>query len=351
VAVAWPRGAERPTIVVQGAGEEIVAFKPPPKDAAKLQRIKGRGQSAQWPEARGPVIADLRGDGRREILFATAAPNGAARFVAADLGGRELWHHDFSGIPGGLPIWNVGGIILWQVGHFTVDAAVSGSGRGHQAVLVTVRRSMMHSEETFLLSGKDGRQLWHRDRQVSHRGVGGAPFAIADFDGDGRDDACSLHPSILYILRGDTGRDLLARDATWESVPAKPVYWGVPAAGDFLGDGHPAIFFGGRSMTGLVRSDGSLVWWDALDQSAPGWPAFGNFDGDGRWESVGLGYDDGMRCHDLVSGKVKWRLPAPALGNVAVSSTTDCCSINRASNAVNALVTSGRNSSSCSFTR
>src|SRR5206468_3507367 len=105
-------------LVVQGAGEEIVTCESPPHAAspAKLQRIRGRGQSAQWPEARGPVIADLLGDGQRQILFATATPTGSARFVASDLRGLELWHHDFPGILGEPPVWNVGGIILWQVG-------------------------------------------------------------------------------------------------------------------------------------------------------------------------------------------------------------------------------------------
>src|SRR5262249_774794 len=187
VAVAWPRGAAHPTLLAQGSGEEIVTLESPRHAAAptKLHRIPGRGQSTQWPEARGPVIADLFGDGHRQLLFATASPNGAARFVAADLRGREVWHHDFPDIPGGPPIWNVGGIVLWQVGHFTADKPVRPSRLRRQDVLVTVRRSMMHSEETCLLSGKDGSELWRRDRQVSHRGVGGAPFALADFNGDG----------------------------------------------------------------------------------------------------------------------------------------------------------------------
>jgi hypothetical protein len=315
VAVAWPRGSTQPTILVQGAGEEIVTFEPPAKPSRIPRRIFGRGQSTQWPETRGPVIADLPGNGSRQILAATAAPNGSARLVASDIRGHESWHHDFPDIPGGLPIWNTGGLILWQAGHFT--------DHGRQDVLVTVRRSMMHSEETYLLSGKDGRKLWHRDRQISQRGVGGAPFAIADFNGDSLDDASSLNPSILYILNGPTGRDLLARDATWENVPAKPVYWGVPSAGDFLGDGRASIFFGGRSMTGLVRKDGSLAWWDALDQSAPGWPAFGDFDGTGRLQSIGIGYDDGVRCYDLPTGKVKWRLPSPVPGSVTGCASAD----------------------------
>lgn len=324
VAAVWPRGARRPFLAVQGSGEEIAVFEPP-QDAAsapKIRRIDGRGQSTQWPEARGPVIADLFGDGRRQLLYATAAPNGSARFIAADLRGRALWHHDFPEIPGSAPVWNTGGIVLWQAGHFTPNGRTGQRGSG-QDVLVTVRRSMMHSEETCLLAGQDGRQLWRRDRQVSQRGVGGAPFAIADFNGDGLDDACSLNPSILYMMRGDTGADILARDATWDAVPAKPVYWGVPAAGDFLGSGQSSIFFGGRSMTGLVRADGSLAWWDALDRSAPGWPAFGDFDGDGRVESIGVGYDDGVRCYDVGSGAVKWRMPAPAPGSVAGCASGD----------------------------
>jgi outer membrane protein assembly factor BamB len=76
-------------------------------------------------------------------------------------------------------------------------------------------------------------------------------------------------------------------------------------------------------MTGLLRPDGSLVWWDALDQSAPEWPAFGDFDGDGRMEAIGIGYDDGVRCYDLASGKVKWRLPAPVPANVAGCASGD----------------------------
>ena len=316
VAVAWPDSAKEPTIIAQGHGEELVAFHPPvAAGKLKLTRITGRGQSTSWPEVRGPVVADLAGDGRRQLLLAVASPNGCARFEAQDLSGRPLWHHDFPNIPGTAPVWNTGGIILWQAGHFT--------DRRRQDALVTIRRSMMHSEETVLLSGRDGRELWHRDRQISQRGVGGTPFAVADYDGDGLDDLASLHPSILYLLKGNTGRDLLAMDATWKEVPAKPVYWGQPIAGDFLGTGRPAVFFGGRSMTGLVRTDGSLVWWDALDHSPQDWPAFGNFSGQCCLEAVGAGYPDGIRCYDAATGHILWRLPMPAPGTVIGSASAD----------------------------
>ena len=164
----------------------------------------------------------------------------------------------FPAIPGTPPVWNTGGIILWQAGHFT--------DRRRQDVLVTIRRSMMHSEETLLLSGRDGRELCGAIAEISQRGVGGTPFAIADFDGEGLDDAASLHPSILYVLKGTTGRDLSPRTRRGPKCRQAGL-WGPPVAGHFFNDTRPAIF-GGRSMTGVVRADGSLAWWDALDRSA-----------------------------------------------------------------------------------
>ena len=319
-AVVREAGEGPATIVVQGAGEELVALRPPAGDqpAAERWRIAGRGQSTAWPgEAKGPVLADLFGDGRRQILHATAAPSGCARLVASSLQPQEIWHHDFPTIPGTPPVWNTGGLILWQVGHLTHARALD--------VLVTVRRSMMHSEETYALSGADGRELWHRDRQVSNRGVGGTPFALADFDGDGLEDVASLHPSLVYILKGSTGQDLVAKDASWPGVPAQPVYWGLPIAGDLENNGSPSLLFATerRSMTGLVRRDGSLAWWDALDRSPQSLPAVGDFDGDGRMEAIGIGYDDGIRCYDTAGGKVEWRMPAPVPGNAIGSASAD----------------------------
>jgi outer membrane protein assembly factor BamB len=313
-AVVWERGAKQPTILAQGAvgTEEVVAFYPPQngRPGRGRGRVAGRGTGFNWPQGQmhGPVAADLRGDGGRQHLYAAAAPEGYARLVATNLDGKEVWRHDFPDIPGTPPIWNTGGIVFWQVGRFT--------DRRRQDVLVTVRRSMMHSEETALLSGRDGTELWRRDRQgVGHsRGVGGTAFAIADFDGDGLDDVVSLHPSDLYIMKGATGQNILSRDTVWQGVPGSAVYWGVPIAGDFEGTGRPALYFGtgNRSLTGLIRADGSLVWWDARDRATTCLPAVGDFTGQGRIEVIGIGFDDGIRCYDAATGGVLWRMPYPA---------------------------------------
>lgn len=312
IAVAQDDGLARPVIAVQGYGEQIVLLQAPEGEAParRLMTVTGRGQATDWPSATpGPVLADLGGDGRRQLIYATTAPSGAARLVARQVTGEEVWHADFPEIPGGVPHWNTGGLILWQVGHFT--------DRQRLDVVLTLRRSMMHSEETLLLSGADGRVIWRRHRQISNRGVGGTPFAIADFDGDGLHDLASLHPSILYILKGMTGQDLVARDTLWDEVPAKPVYWGLPVALQLAGQPH--IFFGtaNRSLTGLIRADGDLVWWDALDHSPWTLPAFGCFDDSGALQVVGWAYPDGLRCYDVATGQVRWRLPVPEPAGVS----------------------------------
>ena len=323
--VAIPRKGR--VVVAQGYQGQYVAFSPPGPDA-------GQPTSAQWGLAQGdvlratgtdgsdgelklgamietpygPVIATLRGGDHREIVFATASPRGQARLMAVDMATRRvIWHTDFERFSGGLPAWNVGGVLLWQVGYFTDSQ--------RQDVLVTLRRSRMHSEETFLLSGKDGTVLWHRPRQIVNRGCGGQPFAIADFDQNGLDDAASFYTHIQYILDGATGKDLIARENRWPSVPLKQVYWGQPVAGRFDQQSNDvSLLFTttGRQMVGRIRADGSHVWSDAYDTAANGLPGVGDFDGDGEWEALFVGFADGIRCYDAATGKLEWTLDVGA---------------------------------------
>jgi outer membrane protein assembly factor BamB len=92
------------------------------------------------------------------------------------------------------------------------------------------------------------------------------------------------------------------------------VYWGIPITGSFEAEGSPSVFLATdrASMTGLVRPDGELLWWDALDKSPKQLPAVGDFDGDGAIEVIGIAYEDGIRCYNAASGEVKWRLAVPS---------------------------------------
>jgi hypothetical protein len=304
--VAWPNDADAPTIVVQGTVPEQVAFHPPTNASSnvEMKHIAGRGQGPSYPVTIGPVLADLEGDGRRQIIVADATASGAAQMTAKNLDGEVIWQHEFPQIAGSPPPANTGGIVLWQVGHFRDKKKLD--------VLVTTQRSKMHSEESYLLSGTDGKLIWRREYQIMERAIGGTSFAIADYDGDGLDDIASLWPSILYILKGTTGEDIVAIDAYWKQVYDKSVYFGQAVAGDFLNEGKPSFFFSGRLMTGVITTDGQLKWFDALDKSAPHLPALGDFDGDGKMEMVGAGFEDGVRCYDTASGQIKWRMDDPS---------------------------------------
>jgi hypothetical protein len=107
-------------------------------------------------------------------------------------------------------------------------------------------------------------------------------------------------------------------------MPARPGYRGLPIAGDFEGTGKTSTFFAGTpgSMTGLVRADGTLVWWDAMDRGAPGLPALGDFDGAGRLEAINGPYEDGFRCYDAATGRIKWRMKSPIEGAAPSSSVS-----------------------------
>ncbi len=244
-------------------------------------------------------MADLNADGSRQIIYATKAPNGCARIAAAELTGRNLWYHDFPSIPADPPPWNVGGLILWQAGNFTDTSRMD--------VFATIRRSMMHSEETILLSGRDCQPIWHRKRQIQERGVGGTPFVLADCNDDGLEDVISLHPNVYYILDGPTGKNILASIVH---------YWGLPIAGDFLNNGTSSIFFGTErsTLTAVLKTDSNTVWSDAWDKSPKCMPAIGRFSGSGKMEVIGIGYPDGIRCYDIETGNVYWRMPAPGHG-------------------------------------
>lgn len=306
VIVTWPAKDAEPTVLVQGALLEQVAFKPPKNNGDKvmLRSITGRTQGTWWARNYGPVITDLEGDGNRQVIVADAGASGCARIAVKDLStGKVIWQYEFPKVAGTPPPQNTGGVVLWQTGHFRDKKKCD--------VLVTTQWSKMHSEETYLLSGHDGKLIWHRDKQISKRAVGGNAFAIADYDGDGLDDLASLWPSILYTLKGTNGQDILAMDATWKEVYNKQVYFGQAVAGNFLNDGKPSFFFSGRLMTGVITSDGKLVWFDALDESAPHLPAVGDFDGDGKTEVAGAGFVDGLRCYEAATGRVKWRMPNP----------------------------------------
>jgi outer membrane protein assembly factor BamB len=339
-AVVADAGRESPLVVIQDTSllSWVVVEPPGERDSAReLWRLAGNkgeersiAERSSAPQVElaglhattyGPTVGELFGEGSRSLIIAGASLHGAARLVAVDIAsGSLLWSRDFERFSAGNHPWNFGGALITQTGKFT---------RPHSDdVLVTFQRSRMHSEETYVLDGRNGEVIWHRDRQIADRSFGGEPFALADFDNDGLGDLASFYTHIRYIVDGASGKDLLAMENEWPEIPLKQVYWGQPIAGRFDPVSlAPSLLFTttGKQMIGRVEGDGSLVWSDAYDRAANGFPAVGDFDGDGQMEAIFFGFADGTRCYDAKTGRIEWTLDLAANQNVpsAVSGDID----------------------------
>ncbi|QEH31770.1 FG-GAP repeat protein [Aquisphaera giovannonii] len=318
-----PRG--RPSVVVQGACDRLVAFQPERggRPAKAIARRPGRGLytgSGRFGGGAGyggVVLADLLGDGSLAVVAATSSPDGHARLVAYGPTGRPLWEHDFDDLPGSPPEWNLGGLTLWFAGKFTDPR--------RDDVLVNIRRSTMHSDEAFLLDGRDGRQVWHRTQGANaagnQRACGGSWMAAFDQDGDGRDDALCLYPDVVSAFDGPSGRLLLDRHTNRDVFKDVWVMYAVPAAADFLRRGRPQVLYGGNAtMFALLAADGSPIW---RHGPTPGWPdvlpGIGDLDGDGAIELLSVGHrrppgpGQEVRCYDAATGRLEWTLPLAGL--------------------------------------
>ena len=241
--VARLESGSPPTIVAQGTRETLHAFRLNSAGSAMEPRwhAHGRGMRPGVKNAGGVALADLRGDGKLAVLAATVGDNGCARLVAVDSAGKELWAHDFDRFPGEQSSLNVGGLLFWFPGRF--------NDPHRDDVLVSLARAQTHSEESFLLDGRTGTELWHRT-VGSHfgpgpekaRAFGGGWMAILDHDGDGLDDILTMFPDGILVVQGSTGKTLLDRSTNgryWKGVfDGEWTFMAIPVVADFQGNGQ-----------------------------------------------------------------------------------------------------------------
>ncbi len=295
---------EPPTLVVHDGANHLLGLHAPARRGGSVSvrfRHPGRGQTADRSRFWGVELADVNDDGRLEVLAAEDTDRGHPALAARSGDGRVVWRRAFDRFAAGPTQWNTSGILTWTCGRFRRPDRTD--------VVVTLRRSVMHTDESYLLDGRSGDVVWHRD-DAHARGWGGQPFAVGDCTGDGLDDLVCQYPDVHFVARGVDGK--LVQFATW---PHKQLggwsAYGFPILVKPAGAGGPAVLTGNcRYTVALWSLTGKLVWHTPYLDGSTASPAAGDFDGDGRLEAIGPAYRGGLRCYDLSSGTVRATLAA-----------------------------------------
>lgn len=308
-------------IIVADTRNTVSAWSVADDGPTRLWTRPGRAMTTQAPEALGLTAGDIDGDGAPEALTVRETQSGEAELIAYRLDGSEAWAHVIEGYGGRAPVWNEGGVTRWAVGHFL--------DRERFDVLVSTRRSIMHSDETTLIRGDTHETVWSRDildvrapwsdSSWQHtRGYGGGPMAFADMTGDGLDDIVMCYPAEYSVVDGATGEQLYVMDAG--PLPGTDGYWvpsGEPLTADFDGDGATDSLWRGPGMILAIRHgrDGQrpeVMWRTGKEDGATGAAALANVDANGVLAVGVAGCSDGFRCYDATTGALLWQLDGRA---------------------------------------
>ncbi|MEK7399166.1 MAG: VCBS repeat-containing protein, partial [Candidatus Poribacteria bacterium] len=326
------RDAPQPLVLKDGKGQTQIIVADPMdqvgawvveegKPLKKIWQQKGRAMTTSVPSMLGLTAGDVDGDGIAEVLCIQEMPQGDSRIVAVGLDGTERWHYDFPDFNGRPPVWNETGTTLWALGHF--------SDPNRLDMLVSNRRSIMHSDETVVINTDKGiiwkkdvlevREPWTDTPWKHTRGYGGGVVGIADFDGDGLDDIAMCYPAEYSIVKGSNSEQLgIENTGPLKGTDNFWVIGGSPLVADFNNDGKPETLWASSPIIIAFFHDGiktDILWRTEPNDGATGLPAFGDTDGDGRCE-IGLpGFKDGFRCIDPATGQTLWNVPQQGDGS------------------------------------
>lgn len=308
--VATLKQGDLPTTLFETAPNTLQALKPASagQQPVPIWTSPGRGAAFNWPLTQGVVAADVFGDGNKVILAAGQDPTGMPSLLALAADGSTRYRHVFQRFNGAAPTTNTGGMLYWKVGHYLSPTSLS--------VLVTLRRSVLHTEETCLLDVVNNKEVWWQSN-IGQRGCGGGLFANADLRGTGQDDVIGGFPDIVYGLNGGDGNIL-----SWKAYEANdlggwtgyedPIVWKLKQSGVnmiFQASGPNPYDVIGRTLD----SNLTMVWHTAYMKGSTVMPAFGDLDGDGLDElgailTAPTSLHQMFNCFDAASGKLKWQL-------------------------------------------
>jgi outer membrane protein assembly factor BamB len=239
-----------------------------------------------------PAVADLDGDGTREVILCDVA---TAEPVIVDAEGAV--RRRLTALPtDGTPL--VTGTCA--VGRFGPDGrvligALSNAGPNDG----TARWTM--------LDPTDGRVVWQREGGPHER----RSSTVCDVDGDGCDDLVHSHFFDLIALNGKTGETLWFRGG---SVPG----YHLASVADLDGSGKPSVLLSGGYMA-MYRFDlqGQELWrTPPLNYNAGSAAALGAGE-------FGTAFSDRFACYAAADGRLKWSLALRGQGSDVAAADVD----------------------------
>jgi hypothetical protein len=323
VAVADLDGDGRNELVIGMADGRVAAWRVPRRRGAALQHLwsaSGTGFAQGYPVTFPvPLIADMYGDGRRQILVG-GAPGGRL----LDGQGRTLWQTELPLTRAVFADFNGDGVLDIYAAALVAPAKNDPAG------------ARLHS---YALDGRNGSILWHNDGSaptIWHHQLGPTPTwampTVCDLNGDGIDDVLFVALDLLIDLNGKNGTFLhepVIANRIWAQQKGQDTQWtayGTQVPADLNGDGKLAILLTSSwGQWGAWTLDRRLLW--TFDPTparlARRHPGVADVDGDGRLE-FGVIHDDGaFRCYDATTGNLKWELPNVRQASDVVTADVD----------------------------
>lgn len=217
-----------------------------------------------------PTIADVDGDGEKEVLAATTEQTVTAH--DPDSGAVEFRHN------------------LSTYGY--TQPVVTDLGDDGQTEIVVV-----DAKGTVIVVGANGTERW-RDRLDSY--TWGQP-AVEDFDGDGQREIAVAAGSGTVQLYAPDG------DVEWERPNATETLLSWMTTTERTSAGGPGIVVAttGGTVASLDGADGSTNWERNLGAMAAV-HAVGDGDDDGDSEVYAVARDGVLRSLDAATGEIEW---------------------------------------------
>ena len=257
----------------------------------------------------GPLLYDLEGTGQLCLVAPAHTAAGQPLVRAWRPDGSLAWE---TVLP--VPASAGASVIAWNAGDFL--------GPRRAAVAASVTDPPRTVEGTFLLDGRDGAVVWHRERLKDGAAIrgfypAGLPTAV-DVDGDGAEEIGIDCLSYMGYVRGRDGSFAIRHHSP--NIRPENCLYAAQLYNSFCPlyrteqDEAPHWFSPlGFGTFGLMHPDPTTgIWREEVGYDVPPRAGLVDVDGDGRLE-VGYALLNHCTfvCRDLWTGDEKWRLDLP----------------------------------------